>query len=118
IFERSARFDAVKLGYDLLAAYGRECWSGRLGSSTDDNVVRYFIMPEIDYFVRYLETGAHTFRDLYVGSRAKFIAANEQHWRHQPGGITAMAASDARLWIDSLTKQDLDAEILERVAQL
>jgi FkbH-like protein len=118
IIERSARFDAVKLGYDLLAAYGRECWSGRLGSSTDDDVVRYFIMPEIDYFVHYLETGAHTFRDLYVGSRAKFIAANEQHWRSTPGGITAMAASDAKLWIDSLTKQNVDDDTLERVALL
>jgi FkbH-like protein len=118
ISERGARFDAVKLGYDLLAAYGRECWSARLGSSTEDDVVRHFITPEIDYFVRYLETGARTFRDLYVGSRAKFIAANEQHWRSKPGGITAMAASDAKLWIDSLTKQGVDAEISERVAQL
>jgi FkbH-like protein len=118
ISEGAAQFDSVKLGYDLLAAYGRECWSARLGSSTDDDVVQHFITPEIDYFVRYLETGAHTFRDLYVGSRAKFIAANEQHWRNKPGGITAMAASDAKLWIDSLTKQNVDAEILERVARL
>ena len=29
-----------------------------------------------------------------------------------------MAASDAKLWIDSLTKQNVDAEIVERVAQL
>lgn len=118
ISEWAARFDSVKLGYDLLAAYGRECWSARLGSSTDDDVVQHFIKPEIDYFVRYLETGAHTFRDLYVGSRAKFIAANEQHWRRKPGGITAMAASDAKLWIDSLTKQNIDAEIVGRVARL
>ena len=116
--ERAVRFDGVKLGYDLLAAYGRESWSARLGASTDDEVVQYFITPEIDYFVRYLETGAQTFRDLYVGSRAKFIAANEQHWRSKPGGITAMAASDAKLWIDSLTKQGVNVEILERVAQL
>jgi FkbH-like protein len=115
---RAARIDAVKLGYDLLAAYGRECWSARLGSSTDDDVIRHFITPEIDYFVRYFETGARTFRDLYVGSRAKFIAANKQRWWSKPGGITAMAAGDAKLWIDSLTKQNVDAEILERVAQL
>jgi FkbH-like protein len=114
----AARFDAVKLGYDLLAAYGRQCWSARLGSSADDDVVRHFIAPEIDYFVRYLETGAHTFRDLYVGSRAKFIAANEQQWRSKPGGITAMAAGDTKLWIDGLAKQNVDAGMLERVAQL
>ena len=116
--EGAARFDVVKLGYDLLAAYGRECWSARLGSSTDDDVVQNFIVPEIDYFVRYLETGAHAFRDLYVGSRAKFIAANERQWRSKPGGITAMAASEAELWIHSLTKQNVDAGILERVIQL
>jgi FkbH-like protein len=118
VSERVARFDAVKLGYNLLAAYGRGSWGARLGASTDDDVVRHFIMPEIDYFVRYLETGAHVFRDLYVGSRAKFIAANERHWRSKPGGITAMAASDTKLWIDSLTKENVKAEILERVAQL
>ena len=118
ISERAARFDAVKLGYDLLAAYGRESWSARLGSSTDDDVVRHFIVPEIHYFVRYLETGAHTFRDLYVGSRAKFIAANEPHWRDVSGGITGMAANDAKLWIDGLTKQNVDAKLLERVTQL
>ena len=118
ISEQVARFDVLKLGYDLLAAYGRECWSARVNSSTDDEVVRYFIVPEIDYFVRYLSTGAHTFRDLYVGSRAKFIAANEQHWRGRPGGITAIAASDAKLWIDGLTKQNVSAEILDRVARL
>lgn len=114
----AAEFDAVKLGYDLLAAYGRECWSARLGSSTDDDVVRHFIVPEIDYFSRYLETGAHAFRDLYVGSRAKFIAANEQEWRGRPGGITAMALREANLWIDSLRKQNVDANLLDRVAQL
>jgi FkbH-like protein len=114
----SEGIDAIKLGYDLLAAYGRESWSARLGASADDDVVRYFITPEIDYFVRYLETGAHTFRDLYVGSRAKFIAANERHWRSKPGGITAMAASDTKLWIDGLTKQNVDTEILVRVTQL
>jgi FkbH-like protein len=118
IGEGATRFDSVRLGYDLLAAYGRECWSARIGSSTDDEVVQYFIRPEIDYFVRYLETGAHAFRDLYVGSRAKFAAANEQHWRGKPGGIAAMAASDARLWIDSLTKQNVDVEMVERVARL
>ena len=116
ISDGAARFDVVKLGYDLLAAYGRECWSARLGSSTDDEVVQYFIVPEIDYFVRYLQTGAHTFRDLYVGSRAKFIAANEHQWRSRPGGITAMASSEANLWIDSLRKQNVDAAILERVS--
>ena len=118
ISERAPRFDAVKLGYDLLAAYGRESWSARLGSSTDDDVVRHFVVPEIDYFVRYLETGAHAFRDLYVGSRAKFIAANERYWRNLPGGISAMAANDEKLWIEGLTKQNVDAEILRRVAQL
>ncbi|WP_426528019.1 HAD-IIIC family phosphatase [Bradyrhizobium sp. McL0615] len=118
IGEHIARFDVEKLGYDLLAAYGRECWSTRIGSSTEDDVVRHFITPEIDYFVRYLETGAHTFRDLYVGSRAKFIAANEHCWKDRRGGITAMAASDAKLWIDSLTKQNVDAKILERVSQV
>jgi len=116
--ERVARLDAVRLGYDLLAAYGRESWGARLGSSTDEDVVRHFIMPEIDYFVRYLETGAHTFRDLYVGSRAKFIAANEQRWRSKPGGITAMAVEDAKCWIDGLTKQGVDAGLLKRVAQV
>jgi FkbH-like protein len=118
IGERAARIDAMKLGYELLAAYGRESWSARVGSSTDDDVVRHFIVPEIEYFIRYFETGAHTFRDLYVGSRAKFIAANERHWRDLPGGITAMAARDAKLWMDGLRKQNVDAEILERVAQL
>jgi FkbH-like protein len=118
ISERTVRFDAVKLGYDLLAEYGRESWSARLGSSTDDEVVRHFITPEIDYFVRYLETGAYAFRDLYVGSRAKFIAANEQHWRSKLGGISAMAARDTKLWIDGLTKQNVGAGTLERVAQL
>jgi FkbH-like protein len=118
ISERMVRFDSVKLGYDLLAAYGRESWSARLGSSTDDDVVRHFIVPEIDYFAGYLETGAYTFRDLYVGSRAKFIAANELQWRSKPGGITGMAAGDAKLWIEGLAKQNVDAGILKRVAQL
>ena len=116
IGEQVARLDEVALGYDLLAEYGRECWSARLGSSTDDDVVRHFIVPEIDYLVRYLKTGAHAFRDLYVGSRAKFIAANEQQWRSKPGGITALAARDAELWVSSLTKQNVGSELLQRVA--
>jgi FkbH-like protein len=118
IVDGTARIDVVKLGHDLLAAYGRECWSARLGSSTDDGVVRHFIVPEIEYFVRYLETGAPTFRDLYVGSRAKFIAANEHLWRNSPGGISAMASSEAKLWIDSLSKQNVAAGTIERVSIL
>jgi FkbH-like protein len=109
--------DTSKLGYDLLTSYGRECWSSRLGSSTDDEVVQHFIVPEIDYLLRYIETGAQTFCDLYVGSRAKFIAANESKWKDLPGGVTALAAKDSGLWIDSLTRQGLNAKVIERVAR-
>ena len=113
--EASLPLDANTLGCDLLAAYGRECWSAQIGSSTDEEVVRHFIVPEIDYLVRYIATGAHTFRDLYVGSRAKFIAANKSHWRDLPGGVTAMAARDTALWVESLMKHGASAEVIARV---
>src|SRR5262249_43294052 len=40
------------------------------------------------------------------------------HWRSRPGGITAMAASEGQLWIDSLRKQNADTETIERVSLL
>ena len=115
--QTSVRLDVGQLGADILRAFGRQCWADRQGASTDAELISNHIKPEVDYLVQFIETGASVFRDLYLGSRAKFFEKNA-HLRAEFSGMPrGLAQRDAQVWNTGLQEQRLSAELFERVTR-
>ena len=94
--------DAAKLGARVLETYGKDAWSHKAETDSDESLVRAHLVPEIEFFCRFAATRSPLFRDLYLGSRASFFARNKALWSGQPGGLRAALEKDRGLWLEFL----------------
>ncbi len=98
--------DRWKVARAIVGSYGMACWDDRQAAETEEALIENHVLPEIDFLCRYANGGVSAFRDMYLGSRARFIAKNRDLWKGAEGGMKAIFDRDRALWLEAIHQSD------------